>query len=426
MKSIRTVLFMLCTSTLLFASTSCTKKSNSGDDLWLNGIWRMTLQLDLFGGLETVADDLLIISGDDILYFPNFSNYYFTGDIPSSDVPQELFKMLKKKIENSKDEMESTDNVNYQLFTPIFVNDYEEKTVICWAGTYFSGRVQDGKVHWLFRYNNKETTTPIYCCLAIVDKRHRKLLNAQFDDVLEKEQIRFYTAKVSEGVYEKIGEIPNDCLPLIAEYRELVERSASSLSNDNKVINPPVYSNAFDGFVNMRKEPSYSAEKVGKLKNGSEGAVLLEDKGDWKKVDVSGTIGWVPSKYLQSTPTIEYTGEVDAEWLEGIWGADGGYVLMLFNNGVWEYGYDDAIAHGKYIMQNNEVKLIPTWVMEDLDAPDDILQINKGADKVGIFSRGDYLSQEEKEDGMGGYGVLTKSDFKAAGKALLKEVENGK
>lgn len=64
-----------------------------------------------------------------------------------------------------------------------------------------------------------------------------------------------------------------------------------------------VYSNAYDGFVNMRQTASYKAAKVGEFKNGT-GAVMLENLGEWMKIEVSGIVGYVPSRLLSLRPFV--------------------------------------------------------------------------------------------------------------------------
>ena len=69
---------------------------------------------------------------------------------------------------------------------------------------------------------------------------------------------------------------------------------------------PKVYSNAYDGFVNIRQEPQSKAPILGVLKNGPDGAVLLGTEGEWKKIDYNGIVGYVYEKYVQDTPTEVY------------------------------------------------------------------------------------------------------------------------
>ena len=67
-----------------------------------------------------------------------------------------------------------------------------------------------------------------------------------------------------------------------------------------------VYSNAYDGFVNIRQEPQSEAPILGVLRNGPEGAVLLGTEGEWTKIDCNGIVGYVYEKYVQDTPTEVY------------------------------------------------------------------------------------------------------------------------
>lgn len=76
-------------------------------------------------------------------------------------------------------------------------------------------------------------------------------------------------------------------------------KSQSSSSNSSK----KVYSNANDGFVNIRQTPQSKAPVLGVLKNGPEGAILLGTEGDWKKIDCNGIVGYVYERYIQDTPT---------------------------------------------------------------------------------------------------------------------------
>ncbi len=70
-----------------------------------------------------------------------------------------------------------------------------------------------------------------------------------------------------------------------------------------------VYSNAYDGFVNIRQAPQSNAPIVGMLRNGPEGAILLDTEGEWKKINCNGIVGYVFGKYVQDTPTEVFHGE---------------------------------------------------------------------------------------------------------------------
>ena len=97
---------------------------------------------------------------------------------------------------------------------------------------------------------------------------------------------------------------------------------------------PKVYSNCYDGYLNVRQAPTTQSQIVGKLKNGSEGAELLGVEGSWSKVRVNGVVGYVASKYLQSTPTEAVY--VDASAFIGVWARvhmGGGTSYTIKSNG---------------------------------------------------------------------------------------------
>jgi len=89
---------------------------------------------------------------------------------------------------------------------------------------------------------------------------------------------------------------------------------SGSASNPSSVSTPTsakskVYSNAYDGFVNIRQAPQSKAPILGVLRNGPEGAILLGTEGEWKKIDCNGIVGYVYEKYVQDTPTEVFHGE---------------------------------------------------------------------------------------------------------------------
>lgn len=219
------------------------------------------------------------------------------------------------------------------------------------------------------------------------------------------------------------------------------DKGTNNVSTNNKFIgtgtNPNtnyfeeaeiVYAAGFDGYVNIRERASSSAKTLGKFRNGPEGAELVEDLGEWMKINAGGVEGYVASKYVQDTPTIEYTGSATASWLKGIWSNNGGYVLMIYDNGTWEWGYDYMVCYGTYIMQNNEVVFTTLWTEDSTQKFDETLKIKKSSKK--LESSGEtyeksegFMTDVEMEEGYGGYGCITEKDFKAQGKALLKEIE---
>lgn len=67
-----------------------------------------------------------------------------------------------------------------------------------------------------------------------------------------------------------------------------------------------VYSNADDGFLNIRALPTAKANIVGVLYNGKEGAELLDSSNKyWYKVNKDGIIGYVNKRYAKLVGTKE-------------------------------------------------------------------------------------------------------------------------
>ena len=183
-----------------------------------------------------------------------------------------------------------------------------------------------------------------------------------------------------------------------------------------------VYSRAYDGFVNIRKKPSFSAEIVGKFKNGPDGATLLENLGDWVKIDYFGTVGYVLAKHVQRTPTVAFYGNVDGPWLEGIWqgseASDYAY-LFIYDNGTYEWGMEFATEQGRYILQNNEIKFTLVYDENGGNRPfANTLPIHKSSNRLGDYHRIPYTSSDNY-----GFGSMSKSNFRKLGQTVLREVE---
>ena len=103
---------------------------------------------------------------------------------------------------------------------------------------------------------------------------------------------------------------------------------------------PRVYSNCYDGYLNVRSAPSSKSTIVGTLRNGPEGAELLGVEGSWSKVRVNGVVGYVFSSYLQSTPTDPVY--VNAAAVVGDWYDE------TFSGGVW-YNMITIKSNGKFV-----------------------------------------------------------------------------
>lgn len=101
---------------------------------------------------------------------------------------------------------------------------------------------------------------------------------------------------------------------------------------------PKVYSNCYDGYLNLRLKPTSKSQIVGKLPNGPEGAELLGVEGKWSKVRVNGVVGYVFSSYLQSKPTEPVY--IKASAVVGEWGCFHSYHTAIYtikDNGKFTY-----------------------------------------------------------------------------------------
>ncbi|MDO5497830.1 MAG: SH3 domain-containing protein [Alistipes sp.] len=93
--------------------------------------------------------------------------------------------------------------------------------------------------------------------------------------------------------------------------------SAYYEAGDDEADVSMVYSNCFDGYLNVRAEPSSKSKVVGTLRNGPEGAELLGVEGKWTKVSVNGVVGYIWSadtQYYPSDPVY-----IDASAVVGDW-----------------------------------------------------------------------------------------------------------
>ena len=170
---------------------------------------------------------------------------------------------------------------------------------------------------------------------------------------------------------------------------------------------PRVYACAYDAYVNIREKPDYKAPILGVFRNGPDGAILLGTEGDWTKIDCNGIVGYVFSQYVQNTPTVAYIGTATIDDIAGLYYAPGGYGMYLWDDGTWESGYNDPTEGGKYILQNNEVKLLPagkmdinTFEWEDYndavtEANSSILPIDLTHHKLGEWERQPFITKQE-------------------------------
>lgn len=196
---------------------------------------------------------------------------------------------------------------------------------------------------------------------------------------------------------------------------------------------PKVYSAAFDGYTNIRETASSKAAVLGKFRNGPEGAVILEQEGDWTKVEYQGISGYVYSKYLTDEPTKEVLVDVDGDWLQGIWCNNWNAYLLVFNNGQYacysdDFNEGDWLGYGVYHLEGTDIILSRTLDFVEITDEGEPVRHKEGemterykilpsAGKIGEWVRFKYTSEQEYnsvvEEGFScDVFVMTKAQFK--------------
>ena len=190
----------------------------------------------------------------------------------------------------------------------------------------------------------------------------------------------------------------------------------SSINPKNNVQNTPsttkpmrneqshkVYSNAYDGYINIRESPHSNAPVIGVFKNGPDGAILLSREGDWTKIEYNGIVGYVYTKYVQDVPTVAYTGTATIDQIAGVYD-NFGFSLFLYFDGTYCIGGEASVLErGRYILQNNEVKLMPLY-SDFSESEEQILPIDVANKKVGNYKKQPFLTESEISRAKAKYG----------------------
>ena len=199
----------------------------------------------------------------------------------------------------------------------------------------------------------------------------------------------------------------------ITEPEDEVDTLAPTPSATDLIV--MVYSNAYDGFLNVREQPDTKAPIIGKIVNGPMGAVKMGEVGGWTVVKVGETIGYASSRYLQTEPTAEFTDADMAKCLMGEWMRESPMdqrVVVLMKDGLVAEGYTvEGWLHCGFwevtgnVLSIHLTKLFPiggsAWEDDDVVEAWEIVNgdlINDGTDvykKQRLISAKDYDAKEE-------------------------------
>lgn len=93
-----------------------------------------------------------------------------------------------------------------------------------------------------------------------------------------------------------------------------------------------VYSNAYDGYTNIRQSPTTKSAIVGIFPNGSNAAryySYVSDNPNWYYIEFGNVSGYVAKSQIGWSPTQSVNLEIKANWLQGTWEDTQGNILTL-------------------------------------------------------------------------------------------------
>lgn len=169
---------------------------------------------------------------------------------------------------------------------------------------------------------------------------------------------------LDEEQFEELMEVMEDMegVGLLDEvssaYFEAEAEAEAEAANEADV--PMVYSNCFDGYLNVRAEPSSKSKVVGTLRNGPEGAELLGVEGKWTKVSVNGVVGYIWSADTQSYPSDPVYIDAYAVVGEWVWSDENAHFdscTIESKGDFYMSGYLSMEASGKWHLSGHNIIL---------------------------------------------------------------------
>lgn len=170
------------------------------------------------------------------------------------------------------------------------------------------------------------------------------------------------------------------------EVVELEDTEVSAEESSSTEIR--LYSNAYDGYTNVRQSPTSKSKALGKLRNGNEYVVLVGEEGNWYEVEYYDQIGYVHKDHVGETPSKPVTVDVDANWLAGIWSRfDVDWCYIVEKNGTFSlYHGEDEAGSGTWRLEGQKIILTITKSDWDVDG-----EFPKGSYKSYVINKKDRM-----------------------------------
>lgn len=172
-----------------------------------------------------------------------------------------------------------------------------------------------------------------------------------------------------------------------------------------------LYSNAYDGYVNIRQAPTTKSAIIGVLRNGEEFVEKIGEDGNWMAVEWENGIGYVHKNMVGTKPWKAFNLNITADQIEGVYYADTGHdgilidLYCIFSNGRFihsSYDHSDENSYGKWKFEGTDIVLTTKYVTAlGKDAGIRVGQVNKFPIKV----------RSNKVVGIGNYGKGRKGDI---------------
>lgn len=164
------------------------------------------------------------------------------------------------------------------------------------------------------------------------------------------------------------------------------------------------YSNAYDGYVNIRQQPTTKSAIIGVLRNGNKYVEKVGVHGNWIMVKWENLVGYAHKSMLGRKPWKPFNLNITADQIEGVYAASDG-IYCVYNKGKFTYlghdWYGDGLSHGRWKFEGNDIILTTKYVTAE------------GKDmglRVGTAKRLTIHANGNKVTSIGSYSKFNKSE----------------